>query len=362
MERILCVIDSLGSGGAQRQLVEIAINLKLQGYHVEFLVYHDEPFYKETLSMNNIAIQLINEKKYFYRLVKMRKFIRTSRFDVVISFLEASSFICEIAGLPFRRWRLIVGERSANPNIMKSFKLRLFRYFHCLADFVVANSSQNIEYVRKINPLIRRTKLKVIYNIVDLNRWEPAPNQLLPSNEKFVITIAASLFPLKNLKGLILALKCLTKSERENLEVRWFGKRSMKFQDYLDECLALIEENSLGGVIKILPETQSILKELQISNAIGLFSFYEGMPNIICEGMALGKPIIASSISDLPLLINDQCGILCDPHDPESICNAIRKLLKMNQTSLSSMGKAARCTAEKYFEKKIVLKQYQQLF
>ncbi|CDS91584.1 hypothetical protein BN1088_1400001 [Sphingobacterium sp. PM2-P1-29] len=38
--RVLCVIDSLGSGGAQKQLVEIGKGLKEDGYEVEFLIYY----------------------------------------------------------------------------------------------------------------------------------------------------------------------------------------------------------------------------------------------------------------------------------------------------------------------------------
>lgn len=44
MKRILCFIDSLGAGGAQRQLVNLAIGLKKRGYIVHFLVYHVDNF------------------------------------------------------------------------------------------------------------------------------------------------------------------------------------------------------------------------------------------------------------------------------------------------------------------------------
>lgn len=38
--KILCVIDCLGSGGAQRQLVNLATAFKEKGHEVSFLVYH----------------------------------------------------------------------------------------------------------------------------------------------------------------------------------------------------------------------------------------------------------------------------------------------------------------------------------
>ena len=46
MKRILLFIDSLGAGGAQRQLVGLAVMLKRRGYAVKVVTYYDHPFYK----------------------------------------------------------------------------------------------------------------------------------------------------------------------------------------------------------------------------------------------------------------------------------------------------------------------------
>src|SRR5690554_3955247 len=115
--RILCVIDSLGPGGAQRQLVELAKMFTRNGHSVFFLVYHQIDFYKDELERFGISIRYILESSYLIRLYKIRQYIRNGRFDAVLSFLQASSFISEISALPFKSWKLVVGERSANPNI-----------------------------------------------------------------------------------------------------------------------------------------------------------------------------------------------------------------------------------------------------
>ena len=44
--KILLFIDSLGSGGAQRQIVGLATMLKEKGYGVKMVTYYDIPFYK----------------------------------------------------------------------------------------------------------------------------------------------------------------------------------------------------------------------------------------------------------------------------------------------------------------------------
>ena len=91
--KILCFIDNLGSGGAQRQLVNLAILFKQNGHEIKFLVYGDSDFFAEKLVKNNIEIIKIEGKNYISRLFKIRKFIRKGWQDIVISFLETPNFI-----------------------------------------------------------------------------------------------------------------------------------------------------------------------------------------------------------------------------------------------------------------------------
>ena len=42
MKKILFFINYLGSGGAQRQIVELAVGFKKRGYDVKFLIYQKE--------------------------------------------------------------------------------------------------------------------------------------------------------------------------------------------------------------------------------------------------------------------------------------------------------------------------------
>ena len=42
MKKILCLIDGLGSGGAERQMTGLAVMLKEKGYSVDLVAYHKE--------------------------------------------------------------------------------------------------------------------------------------------------------------------------------------------------------------------------------------------------------------------------------------------------------------------------------
>ena len=98
MRKILFVTESLGSGGAERQLVYLATLLKHARYNVVVLTYDDKNFYKEILDREEIENRLytpaLNKFLRFYHLAQC---IRRLRPNVVISFLPGSNVALCIA-------------------------------------------------------------------------------------------------------------------------------------------------------------------------------------------------------------------------------------------------------------------------
>ena len=63
--KILLFIDSLGAGGAQRQLVGLARMLKDNGMQVKVITYHDNPFYLPTLEEGDVDYENVSHFVYF---------------------------------------------------------------------------------------------------------------------------------------------------------------------------------------------------------------------------------------------------------------------------------------------------------
>lgn len=353
--KILCVIDSLGSGGAQRQLVELGKGFKEIGHEVSFLVYHPQDFYWEELRKAHIKITYIEELNYFKRLLKMRRFIRAGNFDAVLSFLEAANFISTFAGFPYRKWKLVVGERSANPNIFKSFKLRFYRWMHMFTDYVVANSTENIDIVKRISPFINKGKFKVIYNTIDFSKWIRVKREKI-NDEVFNLVVASRHQYLKNLKGLIYAVDKLSIQDKKKLVINWYGEE--RKDSSLKEGQKLIEKLNLQDNFIFFPATNDIIKKKIEADAIGIFSLYEGFPNTICEGMALGKPVISSDVSDISLFLNYNPKLICDPKSSESIKESLEYLLSLNSSQLNKIGEQNYTIAFKSFEKSKIVQSY----
>lgn len=358
--KILCFIDSLGAGGAQRQLVELAKGFKEKGNEVTFLTYHSIDFFKTELVEADIPLKTVIEPNYFKRIIKIRKTIRKEKPHAVLSFLEGANFMATLAGFPFRRWRLVVGERSANPKILKSGKLKLYRFFHLFTSFVVANSHKNMELVRRVNPILLKKKQKVIYNIINIPKLNQDSHTVIDKSKTSII-IAASYIHLKNLERLIEAISLLNEAEKSQLRIEWYGS-SRNYLDYRERMQEKIETLNLKEVIHLYDATDRIFSKYMSADFIGLFSIFEGFPNTICEALALGKPVIVSKVSDLPLLLKDgENGFLCDAEDSYSIRDALVKAINTPQKEKEIMRLHNKELAEKYFNKEIIINDYLKL-
>lgn len=75
------------------------------------------------------------------------------------------------------------------------------------------------------------------------------------------------------------------------------------------------------------------------------------MPIKIFEAMAMAKPIIASAVSDLPLIL-DGCGRIVPPGDVNALAEAIREVFD-DPESAKAMGDAAREKCIRHYSKEV---------
>lgn len=362
--KIIFVIGDLYSGGAQRQMVNLALEYINEGHEVSTLTYYSREYYGELLRENGVKTICIEEKNPILRIIKFRKYLRRNNFDIVISYLGISNFLCELAALPNKKWKLIANERSANPIILKSLKSKIIRMFHYLADEIVTNSHANKDIILKVTPFLSGKKISVIYNVIDLGEWKPDENFEFKKDDKLNLTIAASHRYLKNAKILVEALTLLTVEERNRLVVNWYGNSLVEpyYDNSIIELRKSIIDNDLINNFNLYPATLEINSIMKESDIVGLFSFFEGLPNAICEGMSLGKPILASAVSDVPLLVeNDINGFVFNPNDANELSLYLSKLINMDSNQLKKMGNKSREKALKVFNSEEIMAKNKQL-
>ena len=167
MKKIVLFTDSLGAGGAQRQLVGLAIMLKAKGYDVTVATYYDIEFYKKHLDDAGVRNLLMpnagNTKK---RILAVRTFLKKEKPDWVIAYLETPSLLACIAKVTGGKFRLIVSERNTTQTVGMNERVRFFLYRW--ADAIVPNSYAQENYLTSHYPWMQK-KLKTITNFVDLD-------------------------------------------------------------------------------------------------------------------------------------------------------------------------------------------------
>jgi glycosyltransferase involved in cell wall biosynthesis len=358
--KVLCVIDSLGSGGAQRQLCTLSVMLKRRGADVSVLTYHNGNFFLPMLLDEGITCRTVSDKTKLDRILEIRKILRAGGQDVVLAFLPGPCVYSEIAAIPDRNWGLVVSERLAIPGSDMS-RFPWTRILHQIADYVVTNSHTNRSMIERSIPRLSG-RVVTIYNAVDFSFFRPDTSGEGKCRSFTKIVVAASHQRKKNFVGLLEAISIVrTKLPDKRVEVDWYGEVPTDRKAY-DEAVHLIREKGLDGYVRLYPATGSIVDVYNSADAVALPSFYEGLPNTICEAMACGRPILMSDVGDAKnLVIDGSNGFLFNPASSDDMANAIMRFCRLSQTERDYMGAESRKLAEAMFDPETFVTHYIQI-
>ena len=312
MKKIILFTDCLGAGGAQRQLVGLAIMLKDAGYDVTVATYFDMDFYKNQL--DNVGVRNIlipnadNGKK---RIGIVRSFFKKESPDWVIAYQETPSLVACLAKVTGCKFRLIVSERNTTQTIGMNERVRFFLYRW--ADAIVPNSYAQEEFL-STHYAWMKCKIKTITNFVDLEHFSYVDRKRRDVPE---IVVAASI---------------------------WGSKNNIC---YFNKCVKKIEGWHLHNFIELKEKTKRIKQVYQDADYFCLPSFYEGTPNVICEAISTGLPVICSNVCDNHIYVQAGInGFLFEPHNSEDMAIKISEALNLSEQDYSTFGYNSRTIAE----------------
>lgn len=105
---------------------------------------------------------------------------------------------------------------------------------------------------------------------------------------------------------------------------------------------ARIAAAGLAGRIRITgwASGTDVKNYMLTSRAMVLPSFAEGLPVVLMEALALGRPVISSYIAGIPELVTPQCGWLVAASSVTSLADAMRTALQTPVERLHQMGLA----------------------
>ena len=346
--KILLLITEMGSGGAERQLSGLASMLTGRGHETRVCWMQGENFYSDALSEASVPELCLNASSRIMRMMKTAREIRRFHPDTVIAFLDGaiSSALRVRKFFPWLRFRLIVSERNVTQNFTpeQNAKFRAYRR----ADAIVCNSFTQTENLRRRFPELAG-RIATITNFVDLERFRPAEEENRnaggSTEEVLKIAVVARIAAQKNVRRFTRAAALAP----ENLEIDWYGASA-----------GPAPEDSPR--VHFHPAQKNIENIYRHCDALCLPSLYEGFPNVVCEAMASGLPVLCSRVCDNPRLVKDgENGLLFDPLSERSIADALARFASLDAATRAAFGRESRRRAESLLSPEVFLESWEKL-
>lgn len=342
--RILLVVDTLGDGGAERHVVDLAIALHVRGQAVTVACSVSGPLGAE-LSAAGVPVQVLMEKPVKRRVSlcysrRLRALILAGQFDLVHAHIYASTAAAALATVGVDVPLLITEHTEATwqgsvASLLSRWQLR--RAAHVIA---VSESIRRLLRQRGVPA----ERVSVIENAVTP---APARTERLPVPVAWdvspVVGVIARLQPEKGLEVFLRAANRLTGCCPDARYVV-IGDGPLR--------TALVSQAHMLGLenhirfLGLQPHVRALLPALAV---LAVPSLTEGAPLVVLEAMAAGVPIVATTVGSIPDQIrHGREGLLVPPGDPVAMGNAIARLLA-NPEHARGFGIAAQERARRRF-------------
>jgi len=325
MKKVLHIINSLSTGGAEKLMVDILPLLKKE-IDVDLLILRNgkSNFFINELRNSNITIISLNSKNIYnpFIVFRLKKFLR--RYNIIHVHLFPSLYWTVLAFLILRiDTRLIYTEHSThnrrrNILVLKGIEKWIYSYY----SYIICISSSV-----KQNLLIHlgqkfEARIKVINNGVDIKKFtdaKPLQGKSIPwriSRDNVTVLMVAR----------------FSKSKDHETLIKSFSYLDTRYQlilvgecENMDNCINLAKKLNLYERINFIGVRQNIPELMKTADICVLSSHWEGFGIAAVEAMASGTPLIASNVPGLAEIVEDG-GILFEKGNSIELANCIKKI------------------------------------
>ncbi|OCS84236.1 glycosyltransferase [Caryophanon tenue] len=325
--RILHIIASLSSGGAEKLLTDLVVKMKKNKVECEVLVLtkHNN-FFGEILHENNIPVYYSESPKIYsvQNILFIKKIIASNHFDIVHTHLYSAQLFSVIANmLNYNKSILVTTEHSTNNNrrnkkILRFLDLCMYRKYKKIISITPEVQNNLKKYLK-----LPSNNFEMIFNGIDLDKyyyakaWQKEDIIEGSEGEKWIIMVAG-MRPAKDQETLIRASNYLPPNYR--ILFVGSGERKQQVEDYAKKYSS--------NKITFLGARNDIAELLKTSDLFVLSSHWEGFGLVLVEAAAAGLPVVASDIVGMGKVATAVGGYLFKPKDEQELAKVIEQALE----------------------------------
>lgn len=353
---IMLVISSLGPGGAERVLSQMANYWQTRGNAITLVTLDSiqSDFYPLNPGIQRIALGLKKDSEGIFRalgnniqrIVSLRNAFRRSAPHVVISFIDTVNVLTIVAGMGLHI-PIIVSERTdpRHHRIGGPWQ-RLRRILYPKAAAVVVQTPGVCTWIRNEMPRVNAVNIP-----------NPARTALGGRNDEFVFPIGHNVVAIGRLsreKGFDLSIEAFAQCAAEfpawNLIIFGEGNERVSLE-------SLVAKHTLGHRIYLPGLIREPMLVLPTADIFVLSSHFEGFPNALIEAMACGLAAIATDCPSGPgeIIQNYSNGILVPLNNVDELAKAMKALMG-DALLRKTLGQKASEVKNRFSEEKVLAK------
>lgn len=342
--RILLLSSSMGMGGADKQLLSAAQEMRCRGHEVlivSLTVLGPMGLEARRLGIPTESLAMRRGVPDPRGLVRLVRFVRAWKPDVLHSHMIHANLMARVLRL-FVRVPVLI---STIHSVHEGGRLRMaaYRLTNSLADQMTIVSQAGADrFVTE--GIVPRELLRVVPNGVDTDRFRNVPpsareslRESMELEHKFV-WLAVGRFEIpKDYPTMLRGFARVRERYRETV-LLLVGRGSLQ-----GDTEALAQALGLGGGVWFLGVRDDVPDLMSAADGYVMSSAWEGMPVVLLEAAAAGLPIVATSVGGNPEVVcNQESGFLVPPGDPEALGQAMLRLIELPETQRRSLGERGR--------------------
>ncbi len=352
--KIALVCNNLSSGGAEKLVHDMAIEIKKRDISVDvilttrFLGVYDKELREKGINIIYLNKGNKNTIYRFYNIFKLVKILK--KYDVVHIHVFPVQLWGSIASffLP-KKIKFITTEHSTNN------RRRNIRIFKIIDRIMYSNYNNIVAITHKVEKNLKEWigndfKINIIENGIDLKRFSCAKNKEFDFFEDFdknkekILIMVSRFVPAKNQNTLINSLNYLP-----NTRLLLVGEGEL-----IEESKELVNKLNLDKRVKFLGFRKDVPELLKYADLIVQSSNWEGLSLSMIEAMASGTPLIGSKVEGIMDLIEKE-ELLFENGNEKELAEKAKALLENEELYKSMSGylkeKSKNYSIEKMVEK-----------
>ena len=363
--RIVYVLTSLGMGGAERQVLELASRMTERGHSVALMVLRPQLKEEWPTALDVVRLEMRrNVGSVLVGLIKGRRFLRDFKPDVVHSHSFHANFVARLLKVLVPAPAVV----STVHNVYEGGRARMLAYR--LTDWLsrvttAVSTSAEERFVRL--KAVPRHKCVVLTNGIDTAEFSPNAERRrqiraamgMDVGEEFVWLTAGRIVPAKDFPNLLRAFG-LVRAASPQAQL-WIAGEAVDTQSNPVKNFVLGGSKGFMDRVRWLGLRRDMPALLDAADGFVLASAWEGMPLVVGEAMAMEKPVAATDVGGVRELAGD-AGVVVPAGNSDALAEAMLGLMGKSAEERQKLGSAARSRIETQFSMDARADEWQDLY